>query len=299
MTYPCAGANDRMLDCNHDNYFHTSPQAGSYLATHWNTADSVFLTGPQGGGGGPAAPSGVDALATSETEILLTWDDVPDEDGYRIRCWNGADFAMCANGLAAGVTQHSMDGLEPDTEYLFEVCAYNGADEACATPVGARTLLPRASTRIVDDRSAGFSRRGTGWSTSPSGYRNGSLWTPVRRATQRRLAIWEAALDGPGRYEVWVQPRRNATTRSARYRIRAGSGVEFASLSQRRLRGRWVRVGEYDFTDRGVVELADRTGERSSSGRRIAYDAVVRPCRRLGRRECASANGEARSNVDA
>ena len=135
----------------------------------------------------------------------LSWDDVPDETGYRIRCWNGADFTTCANGLAAGATQHTIDGLEPDTEYLFEVCAYNGAGEACATPVGARTLAPIASTQIVDDRSAGFSRRGTGWSTSPSGYRNGSLWTPVRRATQRHLATWEAALDGPGRYEVWVR----------------------------------------------------------------------------------------------
>ena len=32
---------DERLDCNKNDYFHTSPQAGSYLATRWNTARSA------------------------------------------------------------------------------------------------------------------------------------------------------------------------------------------------------------------------------------------------------------------
>ena len=44
LTYTCANSHERLLDCNHDDYFHTNPPAGSYLAGHWNTADSVFLS---------------------------------------------------------------------------------------------------------------------------------------------------------------------------------------------------------------------------------------------------------------
>ncbi len=47
--------NERLFDCNKDDYFHTNPPAGSYLATKWNTANSSFL---HSGPGSPDPPDG-------------------------------------------------------------------------------------------------------------------------------------------------------------------------------------------------------------------------------------------------
>jgi hypothetical protein len=50
MQYVCSSpTHDDLYDCNHDDYFHTDPASGSYLATHWNTANSRFLI--EGGSG--------------------------------------------------------------------------------------------------------------------------------------------------------------------------------------------------------------------------------------------------------
>lgn len=43
MRQVCPASHETLLDCDHDDYYSTNPPAGSWLATHWNTANSRFL----------------------------------------------------------------------------------------------------------------------------------------------------------------------------------------------------------------------------------------------------------------
>jgi hypothetical protein len=67
MNQVCAAANERLLDCNGDDYFNTNPAPGSWLATHWNVANSAFLAPSDPGSPPPPPPTTTIPPATTTT----------------------------------------------------------------------------------------------------------------------------------------------------------------------------------------------------------------------------------------
>lgn len=68
----CASTQERLLDCNHDDYYSTSPKAGSYLATHWNAASSRFLFQSAPAATGSSATTSTSGSATATSSAATT-----------------------------------------------------------------------------------------------------------------------------------------------------------------------------------------------------------------------------------
>ncbi|RIK34508.1 MAG: hypothetical protein DCC55_32970 [Chloroflexi bacterium] len=103
LKYVCPVSYAIFLDCNHDDYYHTDPPAGSYLATQWNVADSAFLiaTAPQ-----QNSPPTIDLLLHNGDEPLVApatltvTVEASDDDGVV----TGVEFYEGANLLHRSTT---------------------------------------------------------------------------------------------------------------------------------------------------------------------------------------------------
>ncbi|MEU4211560.1 RICIN domain-containing protein [Streptomyces sp. NPDC026206] len=130
---------DQRLDCGHDDYFHTNPRPGSYLATHWNIANNRFLIA--GGGStdpdpspepdptkspGPAAGPDAQVTQIAPDSALVSWAKVPSATGYALLL-NGKKQADVKDASVRVV------GLTPDTAYKVAVAA-RGADGKVSAP---------------------------------------------------------------------------------------------------------------------------------------------------------------------
>ncbi|GAB3447043.1 ricin-type beta-trefoil lectin domain protein [Actinophytocola sediminis] len=100
----CPGAPENQIDCNNDDYFHLTPPAGSYLASHWNVANSLYLTG-SGGGVGPITGIGGKCV---DVQTSNTADGTPIQlwtcNGTGAQQWTPRGATIVAFGKCLDVT---------------------------------------------------------------------------------------------------------------------------------------------------------------------------------------------------
>jgi len=128
LTYPCASQDDRLFDCNHDDYYNTNPAPGSYLATHWNTANNAFLatTDPIGFG------------TTTSTSSVTTSSTAPSDTSTTAPAAQAA--AMRTDTLTGSVTRR----------YPVTYSLPTGAGTVTATLSCTRGSMQLALTDLLD-----------------------------------------------------------------------------------------------------------------------------------------------------
>ena len=88
----------------------------------------------------PSSPSWLTATTYSNSQINISWEDVTNEDGYKLyRSLSASGTYSQIETLGANVTTYSNTDLNPNTQYCYKVEAYNGAGNSgyssydCAT----------------------------------------------------------------------------------------------------------------------------------------------------------------------
>jgi hypothetical protein len=169
MVKKCESSHENTFDCNHDDYFSTAAPAGSYLATHWNVANSAWLSTGVAAATVPLAPTGVTAVP-GEGTVSLTW-TAPTSDGgqpitgYVVTPYVGTT-AQPAQTFDSAATSQTVTGLGENT-YTFKVAAVNSvgtgpqsaASSAVTPSLGAR-FNPLPPARVLDTRDGNGSSLG-------------------------------------------------------------------------------------------------------------------------------------------
>lgn len=166
-------SNEMRLDCNHDDYFSTNPRSGTYLATHWNTANSDWLESEPGAAQAPDAPQAVRGVP-GDGQVTLTWSP-PSSDGgepvlgYQVYRNGQLVVPTTSPGASAGpedpavpevtttATSLTDVGLVNGTTYNYQVAAVNVVGEGAKTAaVGVMAGIPRPDAMVAPARSGPF-----------------------------------------------------------------------------------------------------------------------------------------------
>jgi hypothetical protein len=123
LQYLCPETHQDLLDCNHDDYFHTNPPPGSYLASHWNSANAGFLIGAPPAQ--PAPPNGLAITFSGRRRARITWEDSDGETSYTLWRYDRFSRTPIESRLAANVTAFEETALLCGQSYTYQLSANN------------------------------------------------------------------------------------------------------------------------------------------------------------------------------
>lgn len=139
----CASTYSYRLDCGRDDYFNPKPAKGSYLATHWNVANSSFLTG--GGIAAPALPgTPADLQAEPEdTTVLLSWNAASGRvTSYQIQLPDGSTEVLPGT---ARQFRHQQPDRSRDLTYSVVALNETGPGTQATVTVAAEPTTTRSA----------------------------------------------------------------------------------------------------------------------------------------------------------
>ncbi|MBV9283346.1 MAG: fibronectin type III domain-containing protein, partial [Acidimicrobiia bacterium] len=133
-------------------FYAGAPPSTNYLATHWNTANSVFLAGANGtppatvppSNTAPTPPQNLVATAPATGGVKLTWQAPASNGGSAVTGYNV--FRRTATGsyvlvkvLSAGTRNWRDQTTASGTAYVYEVVAKNVVGSSAPSEAGATT----------------------------------------------------------------------------------------------------------------------------------------------------------------
>lgn len=265
LVWRCSAPHERLLDCNHDDYFHTDPPAKSYLADHWNVAQSSFLTSE-----GPASvadteppvaavpvatPHGVLGRKRVPIRVRLSGSDAGGIAGYWL--WRSTDSGPAEPVSTAPVAEIVDVRLFPGHRYRFVVQAVDFAGNLSAAVWG-----PEFTLSAYQERSASY---------TSSWRRQFRRLAYARHQSSSYVNGAQAHFSFTGRSLTWVSHTGRGGGRARIYID--GAYVDTVSLySKRIVRRRVVFTRRWSSPHFHTIVIRSLA---SSSRRRMSVDAFV------------------------